>query len=222
MAIPTLIMCAGGNRRFAESATRHGWLYGLRLPGTAYAPVSFADQDWRTPNRTRYMTALAAHRPAMATVLDLERADQLSAVLEWAAEAAQYVQTVIIIPKVCGLIDDIPETINGASVVLGYSVPTTHGGTDVPLWEFGRRPVHLLGGSPHRQMMLTRYLNVVSADGNMAAKLANRGQFWRYQKGVKGHWVNLREIGRGDKHDAPYTAFDLSMANIMQTWKGIV
>ena len=221
MDVPTLIMCAGGNRRHAESAIRHGWLYGLRLPGTAYAPVSFADQNWRKPDRVRYMAALAQYRPAIATVLDLETEGQYQTVMEWAEEAAQYVQTVVIIPKVCGIIDRIPARIGGTDVVLGYSVPTTHGGTDVPLWEFRRRPVHLLGGSPHRQMMLSQYLNVVSADGNMASKMANSGRFWRREKGIKGHWVSLGEIGRKDEHDAPYTAFALSMEHIMTAWRDL-
>jgi hypothetical protein len=184
--------------------------------------VFFADQDWRHPDRRRYIAALEEHRPVMATVLDLEREDQFDEVMSWAHEAARIVQTVVIIPKCFGIIDHIPERIGTAQVVLGYSVPTRHGGTAVPLWEFGRRPVHLLGGSPHKQMELAMYLNVVSADGNMASKMATtRGSFWRKQKGVKGHWVNLREIGRGDEYDAPYTAFEMSMRNIMEEWMGL-
>jgi hypothetical protein len=213
-------MCAGKNRRFAESAIRNGWFYGSQLPATVYAPIVFADQDWKKPDRTRYMSALAQYRPHIATVLDLEHEHQLETVLSWAEDAAQYVQRVVIIPKAFGIIDRIPFQIGNADVVLGYSVPTRFSGTEVPIWEFGQRPVHLLGGSPQKQMTLYRYLNVVSADGNMASKMATtRGAFWRREKGKKGHWINLREIGRGDEHDAPYTAFDLSMQNIMAAWQ---
>jgi hypothetical protein len=213
-------MCAGGNRRFAESAIAHGWGYGCRLPGTPYAPVYFADQDWKKPDRAKYIAALEKYQPQMATVLDLEREEQFNEVMVWANEVARIVKQVIIIPKCFGIIDRIPERIGGADVVLGYSVPTSHGGTSVPLWEFGRRPVHLLGGSPQKQMELACYLNVVSADGNMACKMAtSRAAFWRRKKGLKGHWVCLREIGRGDEHDAPYAAFGLSMRNIMAAWK---
>jgi hypothetical protein len=218
---PTLIMCAGGNQRFAESAVYHGWHYGAQLPCTTYAPVWFADQNWKKPDRQRYMAALAQHRPAMATVLDLETRDQLHEVLDWAEEAAQYVACVIIIPKISGIIELLPRRIGDADVILGYSVPTKFGGTCVPIWEFGDWPVHLLGGSPQKQMTLWHYMDVVSADGNMASKMAtSRASFWRQKKGSKGHWVNLREIGWGDEHDAPYTAFDLSMRNIMAAWQG--
>jgi hypothetical protein len=218
MAVPTLIMCAGKNPRFAASAMAHGWVYGAQLPGTVYGSLSFADQNWRTPRKDAYLAALAVHRPALATVLDWEHPAQYDEIMQWAAECAALVDVVIIIPKVPGTLDAIPQTIGAASVRLGYSVPTSHGGTQVPVWEFGTRPVHLLGGSPHKQMDLCHYLNVVSADGNMASKMAHRATFWRKRKGQKGHWVNLHEIGRGDEHDAPYTAFDLSMQHIMAAW----
>lgn len=88
---PVLIYCADGNRRFAEIAIRNGYMYGAQLPNTVYFDPYFVDQDWRKPNRIRYMIALAQHRPALATVLDWEREDQLPEVLDWAEEASQYV-----------------------------------------------------------------------------------------------------------------------------------
>lgn len=84
-----LIYCAAGNARFAQIAIDAGFLYGAQLPGTTYHPIWFADQNWKKPDRTKYMAALAEHRPHMASVLDLERADQLDEVLSWAEEAAQ-------------------------------------------------------------------------------------------------------------------------------------
>jgi hypothetical protein len=245
-------MCAGKNRRFAESAIRNGWLYGSQLPATVYAPIVFADQDYKKPRRAQYMAALAQHRPETATVLDLEHEHQLETVLSWAEEAAQWARRVVIIPKASGIIARLPRCIGGADVVLGYSVPTRYGGTTVPIWEFAGWPLHLLGGSPHAQMAywcilhntpapawfsprLQRFVQrwrmfggqaeVVSADGNMASTMANgtrynpAGAFWRLEPGLKGHWVNLKEIGRGDEHDAPYTAFELSMQHIMEQWQ---
>ena len=60
--LPDLIYCADGNPTFAALAVAAGWRYGARLPGTVYQPVHFADQDWRNPDRARYMAALATHR----------------------------------------------------------------------------------------------------------------------------------------------------------------
>jgi hypothetical protein len=224
-----LIFCGGGNRRFMEIATAAGFRYGARLPDTIYGPLYFADQDWRRPDRAAYMAALAQHRPHMASVLDLERADQLGEVLSWAEDAAQFVDVVMLIPKVFGIIPRIPRRVGSADVRLGYSVPTKHGGTDLPVWEFAGWPVHLLGGSPHAQRRLAHYLSVASADGNMMMKMANHyGAFYDPAKRMRrGYWPTLADYdgqawGDGGKDaDAPYEAFRRSCENIMWAWQRI-
>lgn len=224
-----LIYCAAGNQRLAEIAVAHGFHYGAQLPGTVYtdvAAVYFADQDWKKPNRAKYMAALARHRPHMATVLDWDREEQLPEVLDWAEEAAQYVRVVVVIPKVFGGIRRLPRTIGGAEVRLGYSVPTRYGGTQVPVWEFGGWPVHLLGGSPAQQMRLAHYLDVVSADGNMAQLMATSYcAFWRPgRRPFTNSWPSIlqadgQEWGNGGTDaDAPYEAFRRSCQNIMSAW----
>lgn len=211
-----LIYCAGYNRRFAQIAIDHGFLYGAQLPSTVYHLLYFADQDWKRPNRAAYMAALAKHRPHIATVLDLERDDQLGEVLSWAEEAAQHSAVVMIIPKVFGIIPRLPRRIGGADVRLGYSVPTRFGGTELPVWEFAGWPVHLLGGSPGAQMQLAHYMDVHSADGNMAMKAATRFcNLWT----VDG-WRDIDATGYSGS-DAPYEAFRRSCENIMQAWQKV-
>lgn len=224
---PTLIYCGGGNPRLAQIAMDAGYKYGSQLPETVYGKLTLADQDWKRPNRTAYMAALAIHRPVMATVLDLECAEQLAEVLSWAEEAAQYSERVMIIPKVFGIVSQLPRHIGGREVVLGYSVPTRFGGTQVPIWEFADWPVHLLGGSPHAQMHIWRHLqgmaDVISADGNLAQKMAVRWcQFWvngtaRYA--ANRWWPTLSEAdGIKWADDAPYEAFRRSCENVMAAW----
>jgi hypothetical protein len=82
--IPELIYCAAGNRRFAEIAIRNGFTYGAQLPKTIYYTPEFVDQNWRKPDRMKYMNALAQYRPRLATVLDLEYPHQFAEVLSWA------------------------------------------------------------------------------------------------------------------------------------------
>jgi len=214
-----LIYCADGNPAFAELAVSLGWLYGAKLPSTVYQKVYFADQDWKRPDREAYMRALREHRPHTATVLDWERRDQRDEVFTWAEAAARYVKRVVIIPKMFGVIGLIPTRIGKADVVLGYSVPTKFGGTPVPLWEFGHRPVHLLGGSPQRQMILSRTLNVVSADGNMAHQQAHKCRFWSAKSGPKGHWWQLKDVGDSREEGANLEAFRRSLINIRAAWE---
>jgi hypothetical protein len=224
--VPELIYCAGKNRVFEGIALAAGYTLGARLPATIYHPIGFADQDWHNPDRAIYMQALAHHRPRMATVLDLEREEQRNDVLSWAEEAAQYCERVLIIPKYSGCIDTLPRTIGGADVVLAFSVPTRYGGTQVPLWEFDGWPVHLLGGSPHAQMHYAAHLgaiaNVVSADGNMANKMAHRCKFWSAKPGgAKGdRWWSLADVGLahfGEGSNAE--AFRRSCENIKAAWR---
>jgi len=222
-----LIYCADGNRRKAEIAINHGFRYGARLPARGLPfPPWFADQDWKEPNRERYMAELAEHKPHMATVLDLDQADQLPEVLGWAEDAAMHIDVVLIIPKITGIIARLPRRIGAAEVRLAYSVPTRYGGTSVPVWEFAGWPVHLLGGSPHRQMELVHYLDVRSVDGNMHNLMANKhAQFWvpgtaRYAS--NRWWPTLREANDGvrlDADDLPYLAFEMSCHNIMSAWQ---
>jgi hypothetical protein len=226
MSGPTLIYCADGNQRFAEIAIQAGYEYGAQLPNTVYFPVYFADQDWKNPDRKRYMAALAEYKPSLASVLDWESPEQLDEVLSWAEEAAQYVETVMIIPKVMGGIPRIPRSIGGKPVRLGYSVPTKFGGTSLPVWEFHGWPVHLLGGSPRVQMRLTHYLNVVSVDGNFALKMATRNCQFFDHTGTSRHaknryWPTLKEAhgAMWDGGDAPYEAFERSCKNIMKAWR---
>lgn len=211
-----VIYCAAGGKRFAQIAIDAGWSYGAQLPGTVHHPIMFADQNWKKPNRERYMAGLAKHKPRMATVLDLETHEQLGEVLGWAEEAAQHVtETVIIIPKAFGIIGDLPRTIGGRQVRLGYSVPTRYGGTELPVWEFAGWPVHLLGGSPHAQLRMTSYLDVHSVDGNYAQLMASRyNEFWRDNK-----WHELQDYTGKIDVDAPYAAFTESCRNIIAVWR---
>ncbi|MDE2102923.1 MAG: hypothetical protein KGL39_37110 [Patescibacteria group bacterium] len=219
MGIPKLIYCMGGNPEFRQIAEECGWLNGARLPDTVYGgPLYFADQNYHNPDRGSYMKALSVHRPEMATVLDWQDLEDWKEVYDWAEEASQFVKTIVIIPKVSGVLGQIPRKINDADVVLGYSVPTSYGASPIPLWEFREWPVHLLGGSPQKQLDIANYLNVVSADGSMAQQQAFRCRFWSKKSGPKGHWVQLSESGDKRISGAHAEAFRKSLMEIKKAW----
>ena len=218
-----LIWCADGNVRHSLDAHMAGWLYGARLPakGLAPLPLTMADQDWKRPNRGRYMAELQARRPAIATVLDWEEPGQLAEVLSWAEEAAQHVtEAVLVVPKVPGGVPLLPRRIGGVDVWLAYSVPTAYGGSPVPLWELAGWPIHLLGGSPQAQRDCYRYLRLItdvrSADGNMAKKMATRRCcYWTRETTRHGHW---QPLGHAVETGAPDECVRRSVVNIIQAW----
>lgn len=229
---PNLIYCAGGNKRFAEIAISIGYLYGARLPrDKPHFPIYFADQDWKNPKRERYMIELQRHHPQIATVLDLQNRKQLKEVFSWAEEASQFCEMVVIIPKVAGIIKQIPKKINRKNVILGFSVPTRYGSTPVSEEEFKNRVVHLLGGSPHAQMRLWQrmscFAEIFSVDGNYVQRMAvHYNRFWT--KGdahyARNRWLPRLDEADGNKwdHDAPYEAFKRSCVNIKRAWIEVV
>lgn len=228
--IPELIYCANGNARFAQIATDHGFVYGAQMPGTVYFPPAFVDQNWKKPDKERYMTALREHKPHMASVIDWERKEQLLEVLSWAEDAAMFVDVVMVIPKVPGCVQLLPRSIGGKSVRLGFSIPTKHGGTACHPMEFVGWPVHLLGGSPQAQLKwFTRLPGIISADGNMHHKMATRmNAFWYPSRFPgRGYWPRLAEFdgkrwGDGSNMaDAPYEAFRRSCVNIKAAWASL-
>lgn len=220
-----LIYCAAGNKRFAEIAINHGYMYGAQLPNKVYFTPYFTDQNWKAPKRDKYMAALERHAPTLATVLDWEHEEQYSEVMSWADEASQYVrEAVIIIPKVVGGIKRLPREINGKQVRLGYSASSTFSSTPVSLSEFVGWPVHCLGGGVRIQMSLMRSHNLESADGNYIQNLARKWcQFYSPAIRAKNNgWPMLKEIGMGHiKQDAIYLAFELTCMAVPMAFRGV-
>ena len=202
-----LIYCYD-SRKFQEIAIECKWLYGVKLPGTVYFDdLYFSDQDWKKPDKERYINAVKEYRPHMATVLDLEKESQFDEVIEWAECIAPYVNILIIIPKVSGMIQKLPKRINSKEIRLGYSVPTSYAGTKVMFLEFCGWPIHLLGGHPTKQMELITYLDVKSADCNQHTIAAKWGK----------HWAN-KKYQDPIAQNAMYEMFRLSCTNIYNAW----
>lgn len=219
-----IIYCASGNKRMMEIALDAGFLPGIQAPGTAYYRPYFIDLHPKTPpERNAYMKALERYKPCLATIKDWDKGRSKEEIFDWAAQAAEYVNTLIIIPKIPGTIDQVPETICGKPVRLGYSIDTEHGHTEALPSEFEQRPVHLLGGSPDEQMKFARIMNVKSADGNYMQKMALRYcQYYTTSKGNKfknQRWATLKESDGGWDDNAHHEAFRRSCVTIMKAWR---
>ena len=222
-----LIYCAGGNKRFAQIAIEYGFLYGSRSDDRPYFPVDFVDINYKQgrvawPN---HLAFVREHQPKYAVAPDLMAIEDLRDVLTEAERLAAWAQNVIIVPKVHGIMVSIPS-----EFAIGYSVPTSYGGTELWIGEFVGRRVHLLGGSPRKQATIWRYLSkdVMSVDGNIAQKLAcQRCQFFdpscvvaSTTKVTSKQWPTIQEADgrKWPNGDAPYEAFRRSCRNLKQFW----
>lgn len=210
-----LIYCGHRNPQLAEIAIEEGWLYGSQ-PSKVKHKVSFCDLDYKRCDNAyldRYARFVQCCHPKYATVPDLFSIDDVDNVLRFAEERiANYVEVVIVIPKVSGVLADIPQMIGRSKVILGYSTPTRYGATSVPALEFAAsgRQIHLLGGSPKKQMELYRYLPVVSADGNMMLKMATtRCLSWSAKS---QNFERVADLGLRE-------SFRWSCREIYQAWK---
>jgi len=201
-----------------ELATSLGWYAGVRSGTVIYdaaRPLYLLDIDYKAPDWTAHLAIARAEHPALAAIPDVMAVPDLPATLAMAEEMASHTDALLIIPK-CRIIHSLPRGIGGKPVVLGYSVPTGYGGTPLPVWEFRDWPVHLLGGTPRKQLDLARFMTVVSADGNMAQMLAHRGLAYD----ERGHpQLMARWEPKPSAPGMPARALERSLINIAALWQ---
>lgn len=157
--------------------------------------LTFVDNEWHGYDHAVHLNAVAAHTPKYATVRDIMTRQQcadagvdyypLGDVLAMGTQLAEAgAENVILIPKF-DCLADLPRELGGARVVLGYSVPSSYGRTELDPELFRGWPVHLLGGSWDSQRSLCALLgvDVVSLDNNYLFK---QGKFGMVQNGGAG------------------------------------
>lgn len=212
-----LIYCAGSNPTLAQIAQEEQWMLGVRSDRKDYNfPISFVDIEYRAPDFGKHLARVKALKPWAAVVPDLsdkvvDKADVARAVKQ-AEQLRKHCYFPFIVPKLPGQIALIPR-----EFPIAYSVPSSYGGALYPWWELEARQVHLLGGSPHMQMRLYRYMSnlavVVSADGNMTQKLAiSHAKYWQ-----AGQWVKHPEAGQ--QQDLYPDCLRRSLRNARVAWR---
>jgi len=211
-------------------AVKSGWMYGIQSTNQPCATsiyqekhkVQFVDNDYFNYNHELHLDAVKRLKPKYCTVRDIMSRSQceeagikyydFETIMVWAEELLQYAENVIVIPKY-DCIKDIPERF-----MLGYSVPTSHGGTPLPIEMFAGRRVHLLGGSPNKQIAYWQRIpdDVVSIDNNYILKMAKFGQAWF----PDGKSRSVTEMGFGLVTNPLYIALVASLGNMAAAfWK---
>ena len=154
--------------RVQKAALEQGWLPGARYTNLRdvrrFDRLGFLDIDWENYNFDRHLRAARCTCPRVTVAQDVTDARHLERVIDQAYRLAEHAEHVVIVPKDrrlerC-LEEEIPE-----HFLLGFSVPTRYGNTNLPPSAF-KRPVHLLGGRPDTQRKLASMLRVFSLDCN--------------------------------------------------------
>ena len=205
-----VIYCAGGNSRLARIAIGEGFLYGARSDDIRHLRCDgLIDINWKRYDWHRYLDAVDAHRPRYAVVPDILHAGGVDRAIEQAEQIQQYCGKPIVVPKVHGVVDRIPNR-----HVIGVSVPTSYAGFLPDVAELHGRSVHLLGGSPRQQRDLWKYytymgIAVLSLDINCHSKASDFGSYWNGSR-----WCDDERhcIGK-------YEAFRKSCRGILTMWR---
>jgi uncharacterized protein DUF6610 len=179
--------------------------------------VCFIDNDYFHYQHDIHLAAVAKFKPKYATVCDLMSEQQckedglayhpFEEIMDWAEALREHAENVILIPKY-DCLDRIPD-----HFMLGYSIPTSHGGTPLHPERFKGRRLHLLGGSWSKQLDYLDYFgdDVRSVDNNHVAKVASE---WGQFVNAEGQAVSLTEAGFGMLNNPRYVALAISFGAI--------
>lgn len=212
-------------------AIRFGWLYGTNSTHACCAladhwkmhRLAFLDNPYRLYDHDEHAAMVREFRPKYATTRDAMSEEQCAAagieyypieqIIEWAHELDEHADNVIVIPKYHEAVEQIPE-----QFVLGYSIPSSHGGTPLPTERFAGRRVHLLGGTPLTQYRYWQRLQdeVVSIDNNSVVRTSKMGVVY----GPNGEAMKLPDFSvTHDVTNPLYIALVLSLGHIAY-WYG--
>lgn len=179
--------------------------------------VCFIDNDYFHYDHAVHLAAIAKFKPKYATVCDVMTEQQckddkiayhpFDEIMAWAEELREHAENVILIPKY-DCIDQIPD-----HFMLGYSIPTSHGGTPLHPERFKGRRLHLLGGSWSKQLDYLDFFgdDVRSVDNNHVAKIASE---WGQFVDIDGKAISLTDAGFGMLNNPRYVALAISFGAI--------
>ena len=214
-----LIFCGDGGGKWRDAARECGWLVGSQPKSMNLTDMDFTDLDFKKMDTDgyldRYVDFVAKQQPRFAVLPDILTHAHIETCFEVGERVAENVGTLIVVPKVSGIVSRIPLYIRNTPVVLG--VPCSRYGSktsavclwELANWQFG---VHLLGGSPIKQLRLRDYLPVTSLDCRQHMNVAVWGDYFkdgRYQ----------RDATYTPKHDRIVELFKESCRNIMEAWR---
>lgn len=151
----------------------------------------FLDIDWKNYDFVRHLDAAAEKRPRITIARDIECIFQMDSILKEAERLSEFSTHVALVPKDPLLNGRLTELIPH-NYILGYSVPTKYGGTEVSIESFDR-PVHLLGGRPDVQRRLGAILDVFSLDCNRFTLDARFGDYFdgcKFKPHPEGGYMN--------------------------------
>lgn len=148
-----------------------------------------------------HLAVVEREEPRYAVAPDVTDGLSLEDAIGYADKLARFAETVIVVPKAVRPCD-VPDRFR-----VGLPAQERFGGTPWPLWEYTRVPsVHVLGGSPTKQLDIADYVaNIESVDTASPIKAAQFGSVWSVD-GWQDAGINY------------YDRITRSMNGLLKTW----
>lgn len=138
--------------------------------------IDFLDNDFEDPDEERLERILKKTNPEFVVLPDIYEDTEVEDVFSLGHKFAdEYGATPIVVPKCEFDYNDIPP-----SWIVGFSVPSGYGGTEIEITEFQGHRIHLLGGSHRNQIKYANKavdanIDIFSVDGNAFSKASGFG-----------------------------------------------
>ncbi len=172
------------SKRVQKIAIEYGWQPSARYTNLRdvkdFDKVNFIDIDFKNYDFDKHLDAVKRTKPHLTVAMDIFDIEELDSTIRQAEKLNEYSDKVIVVPKAMEF-QGLLEKLIPNNYILGFSVPTKYGGTELKPEEF-KRPVHLLGGRPDTQRKLGKTMNVYSFDCN---RFTLDAQFGDYFVGTK-------------------------------------
>lgn len=165
--------------------------------------IQFLDFAYKKPDWEKHLALCKSIRPKYVSAPDIFFENELDKTLDFANELRNYSENVIIIPKCANIIERIEK-----KFTIGFSIPTSYGGAEgISVWDITNFNIHLLGGSPAKQIWYKQYFKkIISLDGNSYIKIARLSkQYWN------GTWKASLNLDCA-------SLIDLSICGIKKAW----
>lgn len=138
--------------------------------------IDFVDNNFKDPSHDRLRDIVKRTDPEFAVLPDVYDVEDWTEVIALGKEMEnKYGVTPVVVPKTEFDYDVIPD-----EWIVGFSVPSGYGETDIPISAFTDHRVHLLGGSHRNQIHYANKavesgVDLFSVDGNAFTKGASYG-----------------------------------------------
>jgi len=213
---------------FAFDALGLGFLTGFREDCTYQQqqfkalelPVGMLDNDFRNPDLDQYIERFFEHEPQVGVIGDAYGIDEVDRYVAAAREIkGSYPESdLVIVPKCRGAIHAVPDDLV-VGYSRGYADRLAHEFSEPSDWR-GRR-VHILGGSPPKQLDVIKQLtrptltgdppaDIVGLDWNGLHRGAQFGEFW-----TADGWD---DSGRDADHVTVRKTVRHSLARVREFW----